>query len=84
MQFIAQEVLYRIGQNAVTIVTQNELGGLTNVETTQAALQARAPAGAAWSDAEVQAEALAGLTARFGGTHEVLLAPAPTPLPTVL
>ena len=79
MKFTAKEVLYRIGQDAVTIVLENELGGLTNVDSTQSALQARASAGIPWGDTEVVAESLAGVAARFPGTHTVEPFAPPTP-----
>jgi hypothetical protein len=56
MNFEITQVLYNVGAEAVTIVARNPLGGLTNFETTQTALNAKrlAPSGP-WGDAECKA-----------------------------
>lgn len=68
MNFDITQVTYCIGLEAVTIVAQNPLGGLTNFETTQTALNAkRADPSAPWGDAEVKAVVDDQLPVKFPG-----------------
>lgn len=68
VNFDITQVLYNVGAEAVTIVTQNPLGGLANFETTQTALNAkRTDSSAPWGDAEVKAIVDDALPVKFPG-----------------
>lgn len=68
MQFKLRECLFRFNGEPVTLVLENPFGGLTNVDTTQSALDAkRADPSVPWGDDECIAIAEEQLPAKFPG-----------------
>lgn len=66
MKFTIIQALYNIGEEPVTVVTQNPFGGLTNVATTQSDLDAaRTDPTQPWGDDELLAVVAAKLPTQF-------------------
>jgi hypothetical protein len=69
-------IQYHPNRGTATLFLEHPIGAKDWVNTTEAALQAHAPAGALWGDAEAVAVAQAHLDAKFPGQGFVAALPA--------